>query len=541
MPVAVQCIGDVPATDILVVTDAADNCSVPTVAFVSDSSDGNTCPEIITRTYSVTDACGNTINVMQTITVDDTINPTASNPVTTIMGVGVAAPAVDITVVIDAADNCTVTPVVAFVSESSDGGSCPEIITRIYSVTDNCGNSINVTHLIETTTLPVFNTLVAAVTPICAETDAEFLLTGAPGGIVTYSVDGGVDETVTLDVAGNGTVTVVTLPNSTNAVNVQIVLSNIQDGTTGCDNPLTDTATIVVNPNPVIDSITNNSDICALSDAIFEITGTADSVVTYSVDGGAAQTVTLDGTGVGQVIVPTVQNNTTVVNVVLTLSDIADPITGCNTVLTNTSTVVANPNPLPNAVADMEECDVDVNGEPDLDGLVVFDLASNTNAISNGLGNVSVSYYTALDGTGYPINQVADATAYTNDPILGTPQPIYVLVVNNDTGCYGVSSFNLIVNTVTFTPALDLFACDDDNDTFGYFDLAAAELQIIGGATNIDVTFHETLAEAEVGVGVIATNVLYQNVETDIPGVQTLYINVTDTDTGCSYTAETIC
>ena len=54
--------------------------SAPVVAFVSDVSDGNTCPEVITRTYSVTDACGNTINVTQTITVDDNTDPTASNP-----------------------------------------------------------------------------------------------------------------------------------------------------------------------------------------------------------------------------------------------------------------------------------------------------------------------------------------------------------------------------------------------------------------------------------------------------------------------------
>ena len=41
------------------------------VAFVSDVSDGNTCPEIITRTYSVTDDCLNQILVTQTITVLD--------------------------------------------------------------------------------------------------------------------------------------------------------------------------------------------------------------------------------------------------------------------------------------------------------------------------------------------------------------------------------------------------------------------------------------------------------------------------------------
>ena len=71
---------DVPAADITVITDEADNCGTPTVAFVSDLSDGNSCPEVITRTYSVTDSCGNSINVTQTITINDITPPTASKP-----------------------------------------------------------------------------------------------------------------------------------------------------------------------------------------------------------------------------------------------------------------------------------------------------------------------------------------------------------------------------------------------------------------------------------------------------------------------------
>jgi hypothetical protein len=52
------------------------------VAFVSDVSDGNTCPEIITRTYSVTDACLGQTLVTQTITVLDITAPTATAPKT---------------------------------------------------------------------------------------------------------------------------------------------------------------------------------------------------------------------------------------------------------------------------------------------------------------------------------------------------------------------------------------------------------------------------------------------------------------------------
>ena len=145
----VECIGDVPTPDISVVNDASDNCTaVPTVSFVEDLSDGNTCPEIITRTYSVTDDCGNAINVTQTITINDTTPPTASNPAGVTVECIDDVPAADVSVVVDASDNCTVSPVVAFVEDVSDGNTCPEIITRTYSVTDDCGNVANLTQII---------------------------------------------------------------------------------------------------------------------------------------------------------------------------------------------------------------------------------------------------------------------------------------------------------------------------------------------------------------------------------------------------------
>ena len=69
-PISVLGSMDVPAPDPLVVTDEADNCIGIVTDWVSDVSDGNVCNgEIITRTYSVTDACGNQILVTQAITI----------------------------------------------------------------------------------------------------------------------------------------------------------------------------------------------------------------------------------------------------------------------------------------------------------------------------------------------------------------------------------------------------------------------------------------------------------------------------------------
>ena len=147
IPINLNCNNDIPSPDINVVTDEADNCSIPMVAFVSDVSDNLSCPETITRTYSITDACGNFIEVYQLIIIEDDNLPTASNPADINISCNDDIPSPDISVVTDEADNCS-TPIVAFVSDVSDNMSCPETITRTYSITDACDNSIVVTQKI---------------------------------------------------------------------------------------------------------------------------------------------------------------------------------------------------------------------------------------------------------------------------------------------------------------------------------------------------------------------------------------------------------
>ncbi len=197
-PINVQCIAGVPLPDISVVIDESDNCdATPTVAFVSDVNNGGAgCagdPYIVTRTYSVTDDCGNTINVTQTITAIDNTNPTASNPAPINVQCIAGVPLPDISVVIDESDNCDATPTVAFVSDVNNGGAgCagdPYIVTRTYSVTDDCGNTINVTQTITAidNTDPTFT--VPANDTICRNLDCTYDIDPAITGDVTDESD----------------------------------------------------------------------------------------------------------------------------------------------------------------------------------------------------------------------------------------------------------------------------------------------------------------------------------------------------------------
>ncbi|SDI49507.1 LamG-like jellyroll fold domain-containing protein, partial [Winogradskyella thalassocola] len=102
----------------------------------------------ITRTYSVTDASGNSINVTQDINILDNTDPTASNLAPVSVQCASDVPAANIALVNDEADNCAGTITVIHTGDVSNGNFNPEIITRTYSVTDASGNSINVTQLI---------------------------------------------------------------------------------------------------------------------------------------------------------------------------------------------------------------------------------------------------------------------------------------------------------------------------------------------------------------------------------------------------------
>jgi hypothetical protein len=93
-------------------------------------------------------------------------------------------------------------------------------------------------------------TVVAVTTPICAGENAVFTFTGPSNGTIDYELNG-VAATISLNGTGTATLTV------TGATTTQIVdLVSVSNGS--CGNPVSGTATVVVNPIPTTSPIFHN-------------------------------------------------------------------------------------------------------------------------------------------------------------------------------------------------------------------------------------------------------------------------------------------
>ena len=128
---------------------ATDNVGiVPSSFHFTEVSDGNTCPETITRTYYISDAAGNEGSGEQNIVVNDDVAPTFTAPVDiTVCRTNTGAEDLSTTLtgdVTDEDDNCTPTSDLnaTYTTNLVSGDDATDkVYTRTWSLTDNCGNT----------------------------------------------------------------------------------------------------------------------------------------------------------------------------------------------------------------------------------------------------------------------------------------------------------------------------------------------------------------------------------------------------------------
>jgi HYR domain-containing protein len=161
----VECGNVPPAANVT----ATDNC-VPNimVIFEEEIETGNCAEDItVTRTWTATDNCGNTVSAQQVITSADTEAPVLSGvPANLTVECGNVPPAANVT----ATDNC-VPNIMVFFEEEIENGNCAEdiTVTRTWTATDNCGNTVSAQQVINSadTEAPVLSDLPPDMTVQC--------------------------------------------------------------------------------------------------------------------------------------------------------------------------------------------------------------------------------------------------------------------------------------------------------------------------------------------------------------------------------------
>ena len=151
---------------------ATDNCDPAPVVTFADVTMAGACAQeyTIARTWTATDACGNSSTCLQTITVDDSTPPAFTMCAADITVECTASTDPANTGMSTATDNCDPAPVVTFTDVTMAGACAQEYtIARTWTATDACGNTSTClqTITIEDSTPPVFTMCAADITIEC--------------------------------------------------------------------------------------------------------------------------------------------------------------------------------------------------------------------------------------------------------------------------------------------------------------------------------------------------------------------------------------
>lgn len=194
-----------------------------------------------------------------------------------------------------------------------------------------------------------------------------------------------------------------------------------------------------------------------------------------------------------------------------------------NTVVAEDLTAIFNPIPAIAIPSDYVICD------DDNDGFAQFTLSLKDAEITNGIADLTVTYY----------ETEADAFANVNpfiDPYTNTTsffQTIYARAENNTTGCFDVVPLQLVVTDspiiIDTIPNIELE--DIGNDGFEVFDLTINEAIIFGTQNPSDfmLTYHTQLEDAFNNTNPIATPSAFVNTQNP----QTIFVRLESFENSC--------
>ncbi|RMG80315.1 MAG: hypothetical protein D6714_14875, partial [Bacteroidetes bacterium] len=130
---------------------ASDDCSSNiSLTYSDDTTQVSACEQIITRTWTATDLCGNTATCAQAIQIIDATAPEITCPpaieIECDLGTGPATTGIP-----SGTDNCDMDLDFDYSDVPVSGAGCALTLERTWTATDNCGNQTSCTQIITTT------------------------------------------------------------------------------------------------------------------------------------------------------------------------------------------------------------------------------------------------------------------------------------------------------------------------------------------------------------------------------------------------------
>ncbi|MDH7446993.1 T9SS type B sorting domain-containing protein [Aquimarina sp. 2201CG14-23] len=188
--------------------------------------------------------------------------------------------------------------------------------------------------------------------------------------------------------------------------------------------------------------------------------------------------------------------------------------------------VTINLLPVANAVS-LSQCDeyMDPN-----DNITLFNLNEAIDQITGGVADRSVLFFEDLALANLGVSPITGITTYQNT---SPTQQIFTRVIDDLTGCYRISTLDLMVSTTNASDAV-LNLCDDDGteDGFREFDLTQANAQVLLGiaSPNLSVVYYESIDDALGEINPITT---YTNTTPGTQGQDIVYARVENSNNQC--------
>lgn len=404
-----------------------------TYTLVSVVSGTSTCNQTVTGSATITVGALPTATISGTVTVcQNTANPTI-----TFTGANGAEPYTFTYTINGGANQTSTTTTGNSVSISVPTATVGVFTYNLVSVSSagltSCSQTQSGSAVVTVEALPTAT--ISGTTTICTGSTAAITFNGTPNATVTYTVNGGTNQTIVLNASGTATITTTALTATTTYALVSVTAS----GTASCSQNVSGSAvvTVVALPTATISGTTTVcQDATAPSITFTGANGAQPYTFTYSINGGATQTVSTTAGNSVSVSAPTATVGTFTYQL---LSVSSATLSSCSQVQSGTAVVTVEALPTVTISGTTTICDestaiITFNGTPNATVTYTVNGGANETIVLDASGTSSITTSTLTATTTYTLVSVtASGTSACTQTISGSaiitisPELIFVI------------------------------------------------------------------------------------------------------------------